>query len=130
MFYLTITKPYNLSDASIEILIMLLVAFILGYLLCYFILPTKKENNLDEAKSFEHQIKVLNERLNAANGDKVALKKSITIEYGTKLDKLKTKLDHARADLEKCLSSKADNTNLASLPKAALTVKKKPAKSK
>ncbi len=124
MFDLTITNPYSLN-ASFEIIIMLLVAFILGYLFNSFSKPKMNNPNVDDTTSLESQIKVLNKRLHEVTEEKSALKKSLIVDYSTKIDKLKVRLSNTRVDLEKCLSSKAEDANAKPIVKTIRAIKPK-----
>lgn len=108
MFKQDVTTTYNLEDATYEIAIMLIVSFLLGYLLHYFM--TKKSTvteHTDEAAGLLTQLGKTQTELEKTIKEKAEIKKAITIEYSTQIDELKSKLTTARADLEKCLASKA-----------------------
>ena len=113
MFNQKINSTYDLKDATIEIVIILLVSFLLGYLFRYFF--TKKSvviEPTDEAVGLRIQLGKMQMDLNNALREKADIKKSITIEYSYQIDELKAKLTNARADLEQCLAAKASAGNM------------------
>jgi predicted flap endonuclease-1-like 5' DNA nuclease len=117
MFQHNLTSSYTLTDATIEIVVMLLVAFVLGYLLHYFSAKeTSSTTYSEESLELLEQIKIIKMELKKCLEEKSAIKKSLTIEHGTQIDELKEKLSSTRADLENCLASKANTKNINTFP--------------
>lgn len=108
MFKQAINTTYDLKDATLEIIIMLLVSFILGYLFRYLLSkkPGTKDES-DEVINLSSKLEKMQKDLEIANFEKADLKKTLTLEFSTQIDELKAKLSSNRADLEQCLASKA-----------------------
>lgn len=108
MFKQDVTTTYNLEDATYEIAIMLIVAFLLGYLLRYFMIkkPTVTVAT-DEAAGLLTQLGKTQTELEKTIKEKAEIKKTVTLEFSTQIEELKAKLSTARNDLEQCLASKA-----------------------
>ncbi|MFM9945108.1 MAG: hypothetical protein ACKVQB_07710 [Bacteroidia bacterium] len=123
MFKQDVTTTYNLTDATYEIVIMLLVAFILGYFLRYF--SAKKSTitvHTDEAAGLLLQLGKTQTELEKSIQEKAELKKNLTLEYANQIEELKLKLNTSRVDLEQCLASKAEITKKESSKKVTVPV--------
>ena len=124
MFNQDIRTTYDLKDATLEIIIMLLVAFLLGYLLHYF-LSKKPESEIIEPtdNSVDIMLKLgkTQAELNTAIREKADIKKALSIEHNQKIEELRLKLANARADLDQCLASKADGKIILSETSKTLT---------
>lgn len=103
MIDINFNNKYDSLDAGFEILIMLAVAFSLGYLLAYFINKNKKSEEVPNEKT---ELKLVKFALENCTNEKAEIKKNITIEYSAIIDEYKTKLKQTREDLERCLSQK------------------------
>ncbi len=110
MFKQDVTTTYNLEDATYEIVIMLVVAFTLGYFLRHFLQKknTVVAENLENDNLSEELLKTRNE-LERSIKEKAELRKSLILEYATQIDDLKFKLQQSREDLEKSLIQRAAN---------------------
>lgn len=110
MFKQDVTTTYNLEDATYEIVIMLVVAFTLGYFLRHFLQKknTVVAENLENDHLSEELLKTRNE-LERSIKEKAELRKSLILEYATQIDDLKFKLQQSREDLEKSLIQRAAN---------------------
>ena len=103
MIDINFNNKYDPVDAGFEILIMLVVAFSLGYLLAHIINKNKKAEEIPNEKT---ELKLIKFALENCINEKSEIKKNIKIEYSAIIDEYKTKLNQAREDLERCLSQK------------------------
>ena len=111
MFQQDVNTTYDLKDATYEIVIMLLVAFILGYLLRWVM--SKKSTvmvHTDESSGLLVQLGKTQTELENCIQEKASLKKSLTVEFSGQIEELKSKLTTTRNDLEDCLAHKAKTT--------------------
>lgn len=100
-------NKYDTTDATIEIIIMLLGAFVLGFLFSFFLKKVSKPENDDIDKNIKNEVKLLKQALENCKNEKAEIKKNITIEYSDIIDDYKSKLNQAREDLENCLANKS-----------------------
>ena len=117
MFQQDVNTTYDLKDATYEIVIMLLVAFILGYLLRWVM--SKKSTvmvHTDEAAGLLVQLGKTQTELENCIQERATLKKSLTIEFSGQIEELKTKLTTTRNDLEDCLANKAKSSKKSPEP--------------
>ena len=105
MIDINLNNKYDVFDATSEIITMLVIAFVLGYLFSYFLIKSKKEKN---PEALNNETKVLKKALENCMNEKAEIKKAVTLEYTEIIDEYKLKLHQSREDLENCLADKSD----------------------
>jgi predicted flap endonuclease-1-like 5' DNA nuclease len=104
------TSTYTFQEATLEIIIMLLVAFFLGYFLRYFMSSTaKKTDPFSESNDLIKQLEIKQAEIDHLNLEKASIKKNVTLDFSTQIEELKIKLANSRLDLENCLKEKAES---------------------
>jgi len=121
MFQKDVTERYDLTDATLEIVIMLLVAFILGYLLRYFIDQRFRKAYMKKADDIkmglEADLNKSRKELSDCIADNEKQRKELVFLHTGEINALKVKLETAQSelqgiktDLENCMAAKVDNT--------------------
>jgi len=110
MFNKDTFRRYDNTDATLEIIIMLLIAFVLGYLFRYFMnkrTGSQDEINNEETNDLQTQLTLAKNELAGSRVEHERLRKELIFEFHDEIDALKVRLEAARSDLENSLSQKA-----------------------